>query len=346
MPATGQSAPFDPARPLRVAMIGAGMISQFHLRAWRNTSGVEIVAVVDPDAARREDRAREFDIPRRYADIDALLSVERVDAVDIASPRETHGALIERAAADGLAILCQKPLVPTIEEAQTLVGRLGSGARLMVNQNFRFRPHYRQIARWIAEGRIGDVRSATISCRSSGLLRDADGRYPAIERQPFIRSEARMLIEEVLIHRIDAARWLFGPLELVGAATANSCPDLVGESEATMLFRNPATGCPIVVDGNLVSVGYAPLSQDRIEVVGTRARVTLDHHVLRSTGAEEITIPYDYPVAFQQGFDGVAGHFVDCLRTGERFLTDAQDNLQTLRLVEAAYRAANRMPMA
>lgn len=346
MTTSERPAPADSARPLRVAMVGAGMISRFHLHAWRNTPGVDLVAIVDPDPARRDQRAREFAVDRQCSTLDELLATVVVDAVDIATPRETHRPLIDQAAAAGLAILCQKPLVPTLDDAETLVARLDRDVRLMVNQNFRFRPHYQRIRRWIDEGRLGEIRGATISCRSSGLLRGADGRYPAIERQPFIRTEARMLIEEVLIHRIDAARWLCGPLELIGAATACTCPELVGESEATMLFRNPIGGSAVVVDGNLASAGYPPLSQDRVELIGTRARVMLDHHVLRLFGPEELTIANDYPVAFQQGFDGVARHFVECLRTGARFLTDPRDNLETLRLVEAAYRAADRHPAA
>ena len=47
-----------------------------------------------------------------------------VDAVDIASPRETHAALVEIAAARGIDVLCQKPLAPTLAEAEALAGRV------------------------------------------------------------------------------------------------------------------------------------------------------------------------------------------------------------------------------
>ena len=49
---------------------------------------------------------------------------------------------------------------------------------------------------------------------------------------------------------------------------------------------------------------------------------------------------YDRDTGYQASFDGVIGHFVDCLETGAPFETGPADNLQTLRLVEDAYRAA------
>lgn len=328
--------------PLRVAMVGTGMISPFHLRAWQKVADVQVVALVDPDSARAAARAGEFGVALRFPDLRSLLEREALDAIDIASPRETHGELVRLAAEAGVAVLCQKPLVPTLAEAEALVNDIGGRVRVMVNQNFRFRPHYQKMSGWIRDGIMGELTGCTIACRSSGLLRGADGRYPAIERQPFIRTEARMTIAEVLIHRVDVARWLCGPLRLVAAVTANTCDQLIGETEATMLFETRDTGMPVVVDGNLACAGYTPLSQDRVELIGRRSRVMLDNDHLRLIGPVQEAIQYDYATFYQQSFDATIAHFVECLRTGKPFLTDPADNLETLRLVEAAYVAAER----
>jgi predicted dehydrogenase len=328
----------DTANPtLRVAMIGAGMISWRHLTAWRGIEGAKVVAIVDPVADRALARAREFGIARYYDDIDDLLRAERVDAIDIASPRETHATIIRTAAERSIAILCQKPLVASLAEARQLLQSLPSGTRLMVNQNFRFRPYYLQIKRWIDEGRFGTLNSCTIACRSCGLLPDQNGRYPYIDRQPFVRNEDRLMIAEVLIHRFDVARWLCGPLEVVAARTYRSCPELVGESEASVLLQSKSRPIPVFVDGNFMSIGYPKISVDRVEITGSRARGTLDNHVLRLHGPVEETLHYDTDEAIQSSFNGLIAHFVDCLRTGAPFLTDAVDNLETLQLVEAAY---------
>ncbi|MEZ5861461.1 MAG: Gfo/Idh/MocA family oxidoreductase, partial [Geminicoccaceae bacterium] len=91
------------------------MISAFHLRAWQSLGDrVAVVAISDPHHERAAQRAGEFSIPAVHADPAAMLASERLDVVDIASPRETHVELVEAAAARGIAVLCQKPLAPTL----------------------------------------------------------------------------------------------------------------------------------------------------------------------------------------------------------------------------------------
>ena len=97
--------------PLRVALAGAGMINWYHLTAWRNVGPrARVVAVADPDPARARARADEFSIPSVYADADSMLGKEELDALDVASPRETHATWVEAAAARGVDVLCQKRL--------------------------------------------------------------------------------------------------------------------------------------------------------------------------------------------------------------------------------------------
>lgn len=326
---------------LRVALAGAGMISDHHLRGWRERADAEVVAIVDPDLARAERKAKQFGVWRCYRDLPAMLAAESVDALDIAAPREAHASLLAHALDRNVAVLCQKPFLPSYAEARRFVATTGATARVMVNQNFRFRPWYQQMHRWVRDGVLGELTGLTISCRSSGLLPDARGLLPYVERQPFVRTERRLLIEEVLIHRIDVARWIAGELRLVGAQTRCSVPGLAGESEASLLFAVTETGVPVTVDGNLASFGYpAAPAHDRVEIIGTRGRVMLDHDRLRRYGDAVEEIRYDHAQAYQASFDATIAHFVDRLRDGRPFLTTPRDNLATLELVELAYRAS------
>ena len=110
---------------LRIGMIGAGWVTQHHLNAYRQLSErAKVVAIADPVAEARNRRAEAYAIPAAYANAAEMLERERLDAVDIASPRETHVTMCELAASRGLAILCQKPLAPNLLEAQTLVRNL------------------------------------------------------------------------------------------------------------------------------------------------------------------------------------------------------------------------------
>lgn len=334
------------SRPLKVALVGAGMISWHHLSAWRNLGErVRVVAVCDPDAASAARRAEEFSIPKCYRDADALFAAEAIDALDVASPRRTHAGWVEAAAARGIDVLCQKPMTPTLAESEALVRRVEGRTRFMVHENWRFRPWYRELKRWIAAGELGDVILARMALISSGMLPDADGRRPAFERQPFMQHEDRLMITEVLIHHLDVMRFLCGDLRVVGARTAHTLPDVRGETVAA-IFMETSTGAPVEVTGTMAAPGYPSRPPDRLEIVGDKASAVFADQELRLLGAEPCSRVYDKDRGYQASFDGVIAHFVDCLETGAPFETDTVDNLETLRLVEDAYTAAgSRRPV-
>ena len=328
------------SKPLRVALAGAGMISWHHLTAWHKVADrVQLVAVCDPDIDKATKRAKEFSIPNVHRDADAMLSAGGFDALDVASPRETHAAWTEAAAARGIDVLCQKPMTPTLTESEALVRRVEGKSRLMVHENWRFRPWYRELKRWIAAGEIGEVRLAHMDMISSGILPDAEGRRPSFERQPFMQHEERLMIAEILIHHLDTMRYLCGELTVVGARTAHTAADVRGETLAA-IFLETANGAAVEVSGTMAAPGYPARPPDRMEIVGTRASAVFDEWKLQLLGGTPKSQSYDRDAGYQASFDGVIAHFVDCIETGAPFETGPDDNLRTLRLVEDAYRAA------
>src|SRR5258708_3525537 len=175
---------------IRIGLIGAGWVTQHHLDAYKTlTERAQVVAVADPSADARHARAQAYGIPNSYADAAEMIAREALDAVDIATPRATHVAMCRLAASKGVAALCQKPLAPSYEQALALVRDWPQGVRLMVHENWRFRPHYRQIRQWLEEGRIGPVRQVLMTIFTSGLKPDADGRLPAVGRPPLFATQ-------------------------------------------------------------------------------------------------------------------------------------------------------------
>lgn len=314
------------------------MISAHHLAAWR-AAGAQVVAIADPDLPRAEARAREHGVPRAFADVAAMLEAARPDALDVASPRATHAALVRLAAARGLPVLCQKPLAPTLAEAEALAAEVAGRCRLMVHENWRFRPPYRRIRAWLDAGLLGEVAGLSFVVRHSGFLPDAAGRLPAVERQPFMADEPRLMVAESLIHHIDVARWLAGPLDLLGALLLRATEAVVGETAASLLLRS-ARGAPVTIEGHGACPGHPPRAADRLDLVGTRASLRFDGEVLERIGPDPARERFDAAAAYQASFDACIAHFLDCLRRDAPFEIGPEDNLQTLRLVEAAYAAA------
>src|SRR5687767_5509703 len=111
--------------PLRVGLVGAGWVTQHHLHAWAALQGrATVVAIADPALDRAQARAQAFGIGAVHASAQAMLDAEQLDAIDIAAPRELHAPLVRLAAARGLPVLCQKPLAPTLAEAEALVAEV------------------------------------------------------------------------------------------------------------------------------------------------------------------------------------------------------------------------------
>ena len=265
-------APADKPR-LRVAVAGAGMVSRHHLLAWRKLDAAEVVAIADPDRERARARVEEFGIAQAFADVPAMLDAVRPAALDIAAPMALHGALVRVAAARGIDVLCQKPLAPTHAEAQALAAEVCGLIRLMVHENWRFRPHYRRIARWLQAGRIGRPQAFRLDILGSGVLPESPGSVPhGLRRQPFLAGMERLLVLELLVHHLDLLRFLLGSLELVQARLARISPAVRGEDTGIVLLRTDrAIGS---IFASMAAYGRGR-GGDELEILGERGRISL-----------------------------------------------------------------------
>ena len=116
---------------LRVAGIGAGYFSQFHLQGWRAVPEVELVGWCDRDPGKVKGVAA-------FADVEAMIEEAKPDLVDIVTPPDTHLELVRTVAARKLPMICQKPLAPTYPEAvQVVEAAEKAGTMLVVHENFR-----------------------------------------------------------------------------------------------------------------------------------------------------------------------------------------------------------------
>ena len=326
-------------RKLRVALIGCGLISLYHLRAWRS-AGVEIVAVCDTDRSKAEARAKEFDISRIYSAAADMFAHGGFDAVDIAASVNAHAPMVRMAANFGVHVMVQKPMCATVEEAKALVDEVGDRVRFMVHENYRFRPHYITVRRWVDEGRIGKIRHAAISCRGSGLC-EREGTVPfLIERQPYLKSFNRNIVFETMIHHLDVLRCLVGPLRVISARLNRLAEGLPGEDTAAILMEGEG-GLIATADGSLCAPGYPQLHGDRLEVIGTRGTIVMELNRVFLVGRQEETMEeVDLLGRYQECFNTAMQAFMAGLNDGTPFETDRLDNLETLKLMESVYRAA------
>src|ERR1700693_4232596 len=143
---------------LKGVMIGAGFFAKFPGDALKRIESVEWVAVADPVPGRAAAFAAEHDIPRSYTDAASMLKREKVDFADIVTRPESHRDLTDLAARNCPAVICQKPMAPTWAECEAMVESCAHrGVRLLIHENWRWQPWYREAQRLISEDRLGRV---------------------------------------------------------------------------------------------------------------------------------------------------------------------------------------------
>ena len=132
----------------------------------------------------------------------------RPDLVDIVTPPRSHRALVgEVAHRIDMPMICQKALAPTYEDAVALVESAeAAGVPLVVHENFRWQPWYREAKRLLDAGHLGTPHSIAFR------LRPGDGQGPRayLDRQPYFQRMPRFLVFETAIHWIDTFRFLMG----------------------------------------------------------------------------------------------------------------------------------------
>ena len=326
---------------LRVGLIGAGMVSQHHLKAWARIDTAEVIAIADPDLAKARRRAKEFGVPGIYAGGPEMMDAIALDAIDIAAPVGVHGELCRAAASRNLPVLCQKPLSETAADAVAIADDVGRRTRLMVHENWRYRPTYQLASTWLEAGRIGKPRTVTMQVRSSGLVRDADGDYPALRRQPFMSGMPRLIVFELLVHHFDVLGWLFGALTVKSARLWRECPRVIGDDNADIRLT-AAGGMPLRLQATFTDPSAPAHIADDLTVEGEEGtiRISDSHADLATSQPESKAWPVDE--IYAASYEGALREFHDAITAGRAFRSTPKQHIECLKLVEQVYSLAGR----
>lgn len=145
-------------KTVKLGVIGAGAFSTAHLEGIRLASNCEAVAICDIDARKAKKRAAEFEIPKYYTNLDALLADPEVEAVTIATNDQTHAEVTVRALNAGKHVLCEKPMALNMEDCRLMIdAQKKTGNILMVGQIGRYTPMFNQAIEILRSGEIGEL---------------------------------------------------------------------------------------------------------------------------------------------------------------------------------------------
>ncbi len=154
--------PKDRSTP--IALIGAGGISEYHLKSYRD-AGLNVVAIANRNIEKALARKKEF-FPNAEVYQDYRIILERTDiaVIDVTTHVDERIDIVASCLKAGKHVLSQKPLVTDLDDADHLIQLAKDhGVLLAVNQNGRWAPHFSYMRNAIQSGIIGDVTSVDFS---------------------------------------------------------------------------------------------------------------------------------------------------------------------------------------
>ena len=231
--------------PPRIAVVGAGYFAAFHLEGWQ-ACGTPAVALCDIDPGPLEAQAHRFGVDRTFTDLQTLLDGVEPTLVDVVLPPQAQHEVVSAVLARGIPVICQKPFGHDLRQARELAALAArQHTPLVVHENFRFTPWFRECRRLIDQGHFGRVHGIAFR------LRPGDGQGPRayLDRQPYFQRMPQMLVRETAVHFIDTFRYLLGEVRAVTARLRRLNPVIAGEDAALIHFEfdDDRTG---LFDGN------------------------------------------------------------------------------------------------
>jgi myo-inositol 2-dehydrogenase / D-chiro-inositol 1-dehydrogenase len=209
--------------PVAVAVVGAGRMGSVHLAALGSAENARLAAVVEPVAV---DRAAAWGVPV-VESIEQLVETGLAEAVIIAAPTDLHRDVVERCAAAGLHVFCEKPVGAGREEAAAATAAAAAaGVVFQVGYYRRFVPSLAALRSRIAAGEFGRVELLT--------LNQWDEHPPSAE----FEAHSGGIVVDMGVHEIDQLRWLTG--REVDEVSAVATDD--GSAAAVALRLGPTLG--------------------------------------------------------------------------------------------------------
>jgi len=272
--------------------------------------GAAVAGVFDVNEAAAAAVADELRVP--VMTVEEMLASPDVDAVAVCSSTDTHVELIERAAAAGKAIFCEKPVSLDLAEVDKALAAVEKfQVPFMVGFNRRFDPTHAAVQEAVASGRVGEPHIARLSSR--------DPAPPPVE---YIKVSGGIFVD-MMIHDFDMARFVVGsPVTKVYATGAVRIDPAIGEAgdlDTAVVTLTHENGCITVIDNSRQAVyGY----DQRMEVLGSTGMAMSENPmknaamVYTSTERQGSVLPYFFLDRYTDSYRIEWEAFVRYIRDG------------------------------
>ncbi|WP_339275585.1 Gfo/Idh/MocA family oxidoreductase [Paenibacillus sp. FSL W8-0426] len=343
---------------LKVAVIGAGSISDCHLQAYADNPDVEIYAICDLNEERAKDMAKKYGASRVFTDYRDLLAMPEIDSVSICTWNNSHAEISIAALDAGKNVLCEKPLCQTVEEALAVEQAVKrSGKLLQVGFVRRYSDNAQILKQFIEAGELGDIYYAKASCLRR--LGNPGGWFSDRER-----SGGGPLID-IGVHIIDICWYLMGKpkVKSVSANVSNilgnrahirnlsfykaadydaSKNNVEDMANAMIRFEN---GASLLIDVSFTL--HAKSDEMSIKLYGDKGGAELEPEIM-VIGEKFNTILNMTPQVDSKSFDFMGSfrneinHFIDSTRGRKETLSPVEDGVEIMKILCGIYESARQ----
>ncbi|MDB9529341.1 Gfo/Idh/MocA family oxidoreductase [Oscillatoria sp. CS-180] len=335
-----------PKPTCKLGLIGCGSIAQaVHLNILTRLSGVELVALAEPDPQRQEAAKRQAPSAIAYTDYRDLLQQSAIDGVVICLPSALHAEAAIAALDQGKHVYLEKPIAVNTQEAQAVIAAWQRAGTIgMIGFNYRFSPQYRAAKQVIQSGQLGKL----VSARS--VFSYPVGTAPVWKQK---RASGGGILLDLGLHDIDLARFLFDAEVQTVAAEVRS--HHYEDDTAALQFQ--------LSNGLLFQLftSMSTIDEARWEIYGQNGKLIADRYrdtqiqiisphrassrraqlsislqsALRSLNWRKMIAP-----TLEPSYEGALAEFVDAVLSGRPAYPNFTDGLRALAVIEAAELAA------
>ncbi|MCX8184070.1 MAG: Gfo/Idh/MocA family oxidoreductase [Crenarchaeota archaeon] len=248
---------------IRVGVIGCGLMGRYHARVYSELPGVRLVATADVDERKARMVMKEFGAEKWYVDYNELLARSDIDAVSIAVPDHLHREPTVAAAKAGKAVLLEKPIATTLEDADAIVKAVKkAGVPFLVGHIVRFDYNYAKAKEYMEKGLLGEPVS--IWARRNNSITSP------MRLKTWLKETSPLLF--LGVHDIDVMRWIIGKnVSRVYAEAESRVLKPLAKDAVWSVFR--FKGGTV---GALENIWILPSSMSfdfKLELVGTRGSI-------------------------------------------------------------------------
>ncbi len=316
--------------PLSFALIGCGRISQTYLQAMATITECRLKCVADIRQQATQSVAGQYEC-KAYADYHQVLDSNHIDTAVICTPPNTHVEIATFFIENGVHVLCEKPLALNSKKAEAMVKKAErKGCLLMMASKFRYVNDIIKAKGIVESGILGDVILFENVFCSKVDMRDRWNSKKEI-------AGGGVLIDNGS-HSVDIARFLHGPIVKVQAEEGKKVQKLQVEDTSRLYFRTQSD----ILGAVDLSWSIHKEQESYIDLYGTEGVLSIGWKCSRYRQSEKL----DW-VRFGSGYDKISAfarqihNFIGTIKGREMPLIDAKDGLESVRVIEAAYKSAS-----